>query len=158
MRLTLGTPWTVAHQAPLWSVLPFPSPGDLPDPGIVPGSPALAGESFTIWATWEAHKRKVGRWNWWRTEMNQKPTCTLLLEDKWGLAFVNTDEQKNRGSPRLPFLVNEKWVTETHKAKIQKGNISRVFSNTTVQKHQVFDAQPSSQSNSHIHTWPLEKP
>ena len=34
----------------------------------------------------------------------------------------------------------------------------RVFSNTTVQKHQFFGAQPSSQSNSHIHTWPLEKP
>ena len=33
-----------------------------------------------------------------------------------------------------------------------------VFSNTTVQKHQFFGAQPSSQSNSHIHTWPLEKP
>ena len=32
------------------------------------------------------------------------------------------------------------------------------FSNTTVQKHQFFGAQPSSQSNSHIHTWPLEKP
>ena len=36
--------------------------------------------------------------------------------------------------------------------------LSRVFSNTTVQKHQFFSAQPSSQSNSHIHTWPLEKP
>ena len=36
--------------------------------------------------------------------------------------------------------------------------LSRVFSNTTVQKHQFFDAQPSSQSNSHIHTWPQEKP
>ena len=34
----------------------------------------------------------------------------------------------------------------------------RVFSNTTVQKHQFFGTQPSSQSNSHIHTWPLEKP
>ena len=33
-----------------------------------------------------------------------------------------------------------------------------VFSNTTVQKHQFFSAQPSSQSNSHIHTWPQEKP
>ena len=33
-----------------------------------------------------------------------------------------------------------------------------VFSNTTVQKHQFFGAQPSSQSNSHIHTWPQEKP
>ena len=36
--------------------------------------------------------------------------------------------------------------------------LSRVFSNTTVQKHQFFSAQPSSQSNSHIHTWPQEKP
>ena len=34
----------------------------------------------------------------------------------------------------------------------------KVFSNTTVQKHQFFSAQPSSQSNSHIHTWPQEKP
>ena len=36
--------------------------------------------------------------------------------------------------------------------------LSRVFSNTTLQKHQFFGAQPSSQSNSHIHTWPQEKP
>ena len=36
--------------------------------------------------------------------------------------------------------------------------LSRVFSNTTVQKHQFFSTQLSSQSNSHIHTWPLEKP
>ena len=61
-----ATPWTVAHQAPLslecprqeyWSGLPFPSPGDLPDPGIEPMSlmfPALAGGFFTTSATWEA--------------------------------------------------------------------------------------------------------
>ena len=36
--------------------------------------------------------------------------------------------------------------------------LSRVFSNTTVQKHQFFGTQLSLQSNSHIHTWPLEKP
>ena len=41
---------------------------------------------------------------------------------------------------------------------LQSEGLSRVFSNTTLQKHQFFDAQPSSQSNSHIHTWPLEKP
>ena len=60
------TPWTVAHQAPLsmgffrqeyWSGLPFPSPGNLPNPGIKPASltsPALAGRFFTTNATWEA--------------------------------------------------------------------------------------------------------
>ena len=54
-----ATPWTVAHQAPLslgfsrqeyWSGLPFPPPGDLPDPVIElisPVSPALAGRFFT---------------------------------------------------------------------------------------------------------------
>ena len=41
---------------------------------------------------------------------------------------------------------------------LQSKGLSRVFSNTTVQKHQVFGIQLSSQSNSHIHTWPLEKP
>ena len=41
---------------------------------------------------------------------------------------------------------------------LQFKGLSRVFSNTIVQKHQFFGAQLSSQSNSHIHTWPLEKP
>ena len=41
---------------------------------------------------------------------------------------------------------------------LESKGLSRVFSNTTVQKHQFFGAQLSSQSNSHIHTWLLEKP
>jgi len=41
---------------------------------------------------------------------------------------------------------------------LQSKGLSRVFSNTTVQNHQFFSAQLSSQSNSHIHTWPQEKP
>ena len=50
------TLWTVACQAPLsmgfsrqqyWSGLPFPPPGDLPDPGIEPGSPALEADALT---------------------------------------------------------------------------------------------------------------
>ena len=58
-----ATPWTVAYQAlpsmefskqVYWSRLPFPSPGDLPDPGIKPASPALAGGFFTTSTTWEA--------------------------------------------------------------------------------------------------------
>ena len=40
----------------------------------------------------------------------------------------------------------------------QSKGLSSAFSNTTVKKHQFFSAQPSSQSNSHIHTWPQEKP
>ena len=41
---------------------------------------------------------------------------------------------------------------------LQSKGLSRVFSNTTVQKHQFFGTQLYSQCNSHIHTWPLEKP
>ena len=41
---------------------------------------------------------------------------------------------------------------------LQSKGLSRVFSNTTVQKYQFFSTQLSSQSNSHIHTWPQEKP
>ena len=41
---------------------------------------------------------------------------------------------------------------------LQSKGLSRVFSNTTVQKHQFFSAPPSSQTNFHIHTWPQEKP
>ena len=50
-----ATPWTVAYQAPqsmefsrqeYWSGLPFPSPGDLPNPGIEPGSPVLPAEAL----------------------------------------------------------------------------------------------------------------
>ena len=41
---------------------------------------------------------------------------------------------------------------------LQSTGLSRVFSNTTVQKHQFFGTQPSLWSNSHIHTWLLEKP
>ena len=63
------TPWTVAHQAPpsmgfsrqeYWSGLPFPSPGDLPDPGIEPRSPAFQADALT-------------------SEPPGKPTITFLL-------------------------------------------------------------------------------
>ena len=40
---------------------------------------------------------------------------------------------------------------------LQSKGLSRVFSNSTIQKHQFFSSQPSSQSNSHIHTWLLKK-
>ena len=61
---SFATPWTVAHQAPpsmgfprqgYWSVLPFPSPGDLPDPGIELESSALAGGFFTTEPPGKSH-------------------------------------------------------------------------------------------------------
>ena len=49
-------------------------------------------------------------------------------------------------------------LARTGRISLQSKGLSSVFSNITVQKHQFFSAQLSAQSNSHIHTWPLEKP
>ena len=66
MSDSFENPWTVAHQASLfmefpkqeyWSGLPFPSPGDLPNPGIKLGSPALADGFFTIEPPGKASER-----------------------------------------------------------------------------------------------------
>ena len=75
-----ATPWTVAYQSPqcmefsrqaYWSELPFPSPGDLPHPGIKPESPILAGGFFHHWAPLGKPKNiyfritlPKGWWNW----------------------------------------------------------------------------------------------
>ena len=69
-------PWTVAHQTPLsmefswqeyWSGLPFPSPGDLPDPGIQLGSPTLQADFLPSEPPGKTDIFKVldkGRWGW----------------------------------------------------------------------------------------------
>ena len=92
--LLCATPWTVAHQAPLymgfskqeyWSGLPCPSPGDLPNPGIKSKSlmsPALAGDFFTTGANWEVHiKCKGMNYSKIKTKIDWiKINCMLLQE------------------------------------------------------------------------------
>ena len=63
-------------------------------------------------------------------------------------ALVSFLPKNTQGWPPLEWTG---WIS------LQSKGLSRVFSNTSVQKHQFFGAQPSSQSNSHIHTWPQEK-
>ena len=64
------------------------------------------------------------------------------------------------GSTSVLPMNTQDWspLGRTGWISLQSKGLSRVFSNTTVQKHPFFGAQLSSQSNSHIHTWPLEKP
>ena len=94
-----ATPWTVAHQAPLstglprqehWSGLPFPPPGDLPDLGIEPASPALAGIFFTTEPPGKpSHdievilkkNRKRERETGTETEWDAFDSCKLLTHD-----------------------------------------------------------------------------
>ena len=70
--------------------------------------------------------------------------------------------QSTRVSALVSFLPKKSqgWSSSewTGWISLQSKGLSRVFSNTTVQKHQFLGAQLSSQSNSHIHTWPQEKP
>ena len=62
-------------------------------------------------------------------------------------------------SGHLPMTIQD-WspLGWTAWISLQSKGLSRVFFNTTVQKHQFFSTQLSSQSNCHIHTWPIEKP
>ena len=59
-----------------------------------------------------------------------------------------------------PSMNTQDWspLAWTGWISLQSKGLSRVFSNITVQKHQFYGFQPSSQSNSHIHTWPMGKP
>ena len=107
--------------------------------------------------------------NWWRhpaisSSLLPFSSCTQSLPAsifpmsqlfKWG-------GQSTGVSALASFLPKntQDWSTLewTSWISLQFKGLSRVFSNTTVQKHQFFRGQPSSQSNSHIHTWLLEKP
>ena len=103
LGLTLCNPWTVAHQAPLstefsnqayWGGQPFPSPEGLPDPGIEPGSPALAGGFFTMESPGKpfSHRAHPSDWNTGRICVER---CSVFLCSKytclclWGI--VNND-------------------------------------------------------------------
>ena len=87
-----ATPWTAAHQAPLsmkfsrqgyWSGSPFPSPGDLLNPGIEPGSPALQADSLP-------------------TELQGKPPSNDRLQMlRIFLKSVTFSEESSRGSSKL---------------------------------------------------------
>ena len=81
--------------------------------------------------------------------------------------FSNESALRNRwpkigvsGSASVLLMNTQNWypLGWTDWISLHYKELSRVFSNTTVQKHQFFGAQLSLQSNSHIHTWPLEKP
>ena len=99
---TLATPWATAHQAPLsmrfsrqgyWSVLPFPSPGDLPNLGTEPRSPALQADSLL-------------------TELQGKP-----LDPGRGPPFCNSSTKKGfqqNQQERVTVLLIPGWTTLPH--------------------------------------------
>ena len=79
---------------------------------------------------------------------NESALC-IRWPKYWSFSFSISPSNEHSGL--ISFRMD--WLISLH----SKG-LSTVFSNTIVQKHQFFSAQLSSQSNSYIHTWPLEKP
>ena len=91
------------------------------------------------------------------------PAPTPSLKHESLLQRVNSSHEEPKywsfSSSIIPSKESQGWSPSewTGWISLQSKGLSRVFSNTTVQKHQFFVSQPSSQSNSHIHTWLLEK-
>ena len=82
------------------------------------------------------------------SESSNESTLRMRWPKYWSFSFSISPSKEIPG-----------WSSEwTGCISLHSKGLSRVFSNTTVQKRQLFGAQLSSQSNSHIHTWPLEKP
>ena len=80
---------------------------------------------------------------------------------QWNQFFMSDGQSTGvSASASVPPMNIQVWfpLGWTGWISLQSKGLSRVFSNTTVQKHQLFSAQLSLWSNSHIHTWLLEKP
>ena len=87
------------------------------------------------------------------------PSQHQSLPMSWLFAWGGQSTRVSASASVLPMNTQDWSPWEwTGWISLQSKGLSRVFSNTTVQKHQFFGSQPSSQSNSHVHTWPQEKP
>ena len=83
-----------------WSLLPFPPPGSLPDPGletVSPVSPALAGEFFSHRATWEARRYQVLSINQNTGKVTLNKTGKLALEDLTIFGEMQSDKLNSPG-------------------------------------------------------------
>ena len=173
--------------------MPFPSPGDLPDPGIEPTSPALGGGFFTtdhlvsvqfssVTQSCPTLCDPMNRSTPGLPVYHQLPEFTQThvhrvsdaIQPSHPLSFSSCPQSLPalRSFPMshlfpsggqsagvstlasfLPKNTQDRSPLEwTGWISLQSKGLSRVFSNTTVQKHQFFSTQLSSQSNSHIHT------
>ena len=102
-----ATPWTVAYQAPLsvgfsrreyWSGVPLPSPGDLPDPGIEPGSPALQADALL--------SEPPGKPHFYFQFSSVTQSCPTLCDPM------------NRNTPGLPIHHQLLEFTQTHVPRV----------------------------------------
>ena len=133
------TPWIAARQASLSITISRSSLRVTSIESVMPSSHLILGVPFSscpqsLPASESFPMSQLFAWGGQSTGVSASASVLLMNTQDW--------------SP----LEWAGWIS------LQSKGLSRVFSNTTVQKPQFFGAQPSSQSNSHIHTWPQEKP
>ena len=133
------TPWTAAHQTSLYITNSQSLPNLMSIESVMPSNYLILCRPLRLLPSIFPSIRVFP---------NESALC-IRLPKYWSFSFssvlpMNTQDWFSVGSTS--------WIS------LQSKELSRVFSNTTALKHQFFGAQLSSQSDSHIHTWLLEKP
>ena len=132
------TPWITARQASLSITNSWSSHRLMSIESVMPSSHLILGRPLLLQPPIPPSIRVF----------SNESTLHMRCPKYWSFSFSISPSNEYSGLISFRF----DWIS------LQSKGLSRVFSNITVQKHQFFGAQPSSQSNSHIHTWPLEKP
>ena len=138
VRLFL-TPWTAAHQTSLSIINSQSSLKLMSIKSVMPSSHLILCRPLLLLPPIPPSIRIFS---------NESTLC-IRWPKYWSFSFSISPSNEH---PRLTSF----WMDWLDLLAVQ-GTL-KSFSNTTVEKHQFFGAQLSSQSNSHIHTWPLEKP
>ena len=137
--LLFATPWITAHQASLSITNSRSSPRLMSIESVMPSSHLILCCPLLLLPPIPPIIKVF----------SNESTLHMRWPKYWSFSFSSIP------SKEIPGLISFRmdwWIS------LQSKGLSRVFSNTTVQRHQFFGTQPSSQSNSHIHTWPQEKP
>ena len=132
------TPWITARQASLSITISQSSLRLMSIESVMPSSHLILGRPLLLLPPIPPSIRVF----------SNESTLHIRWQKYWSFSFSIIP------SKEIPGLTSFRmdWLD-----LLQSKGLSRVFSNTTVQKHQFFNAQLSSQSNPHIYTWPLEK-
>ena len=137
--LTFVTPWIAEHQTSLSVTTPGVHPN--PSPSSQWFHPAISS-SVVSFCSWPQSFQALGSF----------PVSQLFTWGGQSIGVLASASVLPMNTQDWSPLEWTGWISS------QSKGLSRVFSNTTVQKHQFFGAQLSLRSNSHIHTWLLEKP
>ena len=134
-----ATPWIAAHQASLSITNSWSSPKVMSIESMMPSSHLILCHPLLLLPPIPPSIRVF----------SDESTLRMRWPKYWSFSFSISPSNEHQDWSPVEW---NGWIS------LQSKGLPRVFSNTTVQKHQFFSAQFSSQSNSHIHTWPLEKP